>query len=57
MNNSINHCETFYNKFNDYVKHLSTQREFEKSMNKHLIQEIIILKKQNSEIESKIKKV
>ena len=57
MNNSISHCETFYNKFNDYVKHLSTQREFEKSMNKHLIQEIIILKKQNSEIESKIKKV
>ena len=57
LNNSISHCETFYNKFNDYVKHLSTQREFEKSMNKHLIQEIIILKKQNNEIESKIKKV
>ena len=49
--------DSFFIKFNDYVKELEIQREIQKTENINLIRQIIKKKIENSQIESKIRKV
>lgn len=48
--------DTFYVKFGDYVKHLSNQKEIEKTISANLLEEIIHYKNEISQIQAKIKK-
>ena len=49
--------DTFYVKFGEYIKHLSNQREIEKSKNTNLLEETIKFKNEISQIQSKIRKI
>ena len=49
--------EKFIQKFNDYIRELTNQREIEKEKNNNLIEEILKQKNEISQIENQIKKI